>query len=324
MAAGPSVTICDVGPRTASRTSRTSSPRKCARSSSTDSWCGPPAGRGRELRRPPTRPADGGGGGGRERARPETGRRLRRPRAQRARVREARRRRARRGPVRVRSDRVVQPQEPERSVRTRSSRRPDRRARRADGLRVGITISVAFGCPFEGVVDETACSSSRYASRSAPRHASPRRHDRGRHAAPGSPARRVRVETRRPGRRPLPQHAKHRLCERGRRARSRGDSSRRVRRRPRRMSVRAQGNGEHRHRGSRLPPPRRRDRDGNRPGRAPARVGVARERPRAAARGPGLPRQRLSARRLTQSRVSPRHRAQAENFDRHEVGHRYL
>ena len=80
---------------------------------------------------------------------------------------------------------------------------------REDGLRVGITISVAFGCPFEGAVDEGRVlelaarvaearptrSSSQTPSASACRS--------------GSPARRGRDEARRPGRRPLPQHAEH-------------------------------------------------------------------------------------------------------------------
>ena len=72
-------------------------------------------------------------------------------------------------------------------------------------------------------------------------------------------------EARRPGRRPPPQHAQHGLRERAGRARGGRDRARRVGRRHRRLPVRAARDGEHRHRGPRLPAPRRGHRDGHRP-----------------------------------------------------------
>ena len=155
MAAGPMVTICDVGPRDGLQNEPTSSPPRYARSRRPARRCARPAGRGRELRRPPPCPADGRGGGGRERDRAEAERRLRGPRAERARVRAARRRRARRGPYAFGATESFDRRNQNASVEE-SLEAGLRIVERAgeDGLRVGITISVAFGCPFEGAVDE--------------------------------------------------------------------------------------------------------------------------------------------------------------------------
>ena len=68
-------------------------------------------------------------------------------------------------------------------------------------------------------------------------------------------------------------------------ARGRGDRARRVGRRDRRLPVRAEGDGQHRHRGPRLPAARRGRRDGDRPRRADRGRRLARGRARAAAPG---------------------------------------
>ena len=78
---------------------------------------GVPGDRGRELRRPAARPADGGRGGGRRSGRAASGTRPRRARPERARLRAARRDRPRRGAVRVRRHGVVQPAQPGRRGR---------------------------------------------------------------------------------------------------------------------------------------------------------------------------------------------------------------
>ena len=98
-----------------------------------------------------------------------------------------------------------------------------------------------------------------------------------------------------PDRRPLSQHAEHRLRECARGPGGRRHSSRRLGRRARRLPVRPTCDREHRDGGSRLPAPRRGRGHRDRPGRADRRLGVARRRSRSAARGPALPRRNLSA-----------------------------
>ena len=116
------------------------------------------------------------------------------------------------------------------------------------------TISVAFGCPFEGKVDPGLVIEHAH-----------------RMAAAGADEviladtigvgvpRQVkdlvpRALRARQARRPTPaQHAQHGLRERVRRPRVRRDDLRRVRGRPRRLPVRAARDGQHRHRGPALP-----------------------------------------------------------------------
>ena len=91
-----------------------------------------------------------------------------------------------------------------------------------DGIRVTVTIGVAFGCPFEGAVDPEHVVRLRRADRRLrPRRDRARGHGRRRHAGAGRPARRVRRRARAPGRRPPPQHAQHRPRQRLRRGRGR-------------------------------------------------------------------------------------------------------
>ena len=130
------------------------------------------------------------------------------------------------------------------------------------------TISVAFGCPFEGQVDPGLVIE--HAHRMAAAGADeidPRGHDRRRRPAPGQGARR-RGAAARQARRPAPaQHAQHGLRERRRGPRVRRDDLRRFGRRPRRLPVRAARDRQHRHRGPHLPAPQRgrRDRHRSRP-----------------------------------------------------------
>ena len=121
------VTICDVGPRDGLQNEPTTlAPRGARRARQPSRRRRPPPHRGRQLREPEARPADGrrrGGGRGHRAARR---RRLRRARAQRARLRPAGRGGSRRGALRLRGDRDVQPAQPERE------RRGVGRRRRAD------------------------------------------------------------------------------------------------------------------------------------------------------------------------------------------------
>ena len=105
-----------------------------------------------------------------------------------------------------------------------------------------VTISVAFGCPFEGPVDPGAvlALAERFRRRGRGR---PRRHDRGRDPTAGSSAHGSGRRARGHGRRPLSQHPEHRLRERRRSARSRRDRARRVGRRARRLPVRSACDG---------------------------------------------------------------------------------
>ena len=184
-------------------------------------------GRGGELRRRPPRPADGGSGGGRDGGR-EGRRRGPRGLALNERVRTAGGIGARRGPVRVRRDGVVQPTEPERAVEESLEAGAHRRAREGGRIVATVNISVAFGCPFEGQVDESRCSARRARRGERPRPHRPRRHDRGRRATScarsprGPPSLGIPVgghfhDTRSTG-----------YAERPRRARGRGDGARRL------------------------------------------------------------------------------------------------
>ena len=103
---------------------------------------------------------------------------------------------------------------------------------KGDGLHASVTVSVAFGCPFEGPVDpqRVLAIGERLAATGGGR-ARPRGHDRGRDADAGQRARRGIRAARQARRRPLPQHAQHRLRERVRRARCWCHRARRVRRR---------------------------------------------------------------------------------------------
>ena len=152
------VTVCDVGPRDGLQNEPdVVSPDVRAELASRLARCGLPRGRGRELRRSAPRSADGRGGGGRGRARAGGRRRLRGARAQRARLRAPRGDRARRGPLRLRRHRVVQPAQPERLGRGVAGLGPARRpsALEPTGSARRSPSSVAFGCPFEGRVDES-------------------------------------------------------------------------------------------------------------------------------------------------------------------------
>ncbi len=136
----------------------------------------------------------------------------------------------------------------------------------ADGRRATVTIGASFGCPFEGRVDpgrviEIAAELSEARPDElvladtigvgVPRQV--------RRLVPDAVALGIPV-----GRSPA-QHAEHRLCERHHRSRIGRDDARRLRRRDRRLPVRTAGDGEHRHRGPRLPPARRGDPNGHRP-----------------------------------------------------------
>ena len=179
-------------------------------------------------------------------------------------------------------------------------------ARRPTASASTVTISVAFGCPFEGA------RRPRRASWSSPRGS----------RAPGPDEialadtigvgvpRQVRDLV--PARiaRPASRSECHLHNTRNTRFRGRVaaleagvsvlDASRR---RDRRLPVRTAGDGQHRDRGPRLPPPRRRRRDGHRPRRVDRRGAVARIMPRARARGSGLQSRHVcSGRRLGGSR----------------------
>ena len=123
------------------------------------------------------------------------------------------------------------------ATRTRRSRRAvetsggDRAPRaKDDGVRVTVTLSVAFGCPFEGAVDPAHVLDIARAGR---RDASPTRSSSPTRSASACRRRSRRscagvAGARRPGRLPLPQHAQHRLRQRGRRDRRRVRRARRV------------------------------------------------------------------------------------------------
>ena len=81
---------------------------------------------------------------------------------------------------------------------------------REDGLRSTVTLSVAFGCPFEGEVDPGRVLELAARVAELPRHARPRGHHRRRGAWSGSRAHRACRGTRHPGRRAIPQHARRR------------------------------------------------------------------------------------------------------------------
>ena len=149
-----------------------------------------------------------------------------------------------------------------------------------------VTISVAFGCPFEGRVDPAG---RRRASSSTSEGSEPRRSSsRTRSASPHrSRCRPDRADE--GGRIPRPQHSQHRLRERVRRARGRRDDARRLDRRPRRLSVRARARQG-------TSPPRTSSTCSrateSRPGvdlDALIAIASGSRRPRPAARGPALP-----------------------------------
>ena len=139
--------------------------------------------------------------------------------------------------------------------------------RSASEVPATVTISVAFGCPFEGRVDPGRVAE--LAARFDGARGRPRGHDRRRRRRTGA---RRSSSALGAARLPRAQHAQHRLRERARRARSGRDAARRVGRRPRRLPLRAAGDGEHRHRGPRLPARGRGRGDGRRPRRARSRV----------------------------------------------------
>ena len=128
------------------------------------------------------------------------------------------------------------------------------------------TISVAFGDPFDGAVDEGAVVevAERLAAAGAGELvladtigvATPR-------AVRRLTGARRRART--ADGRSLPQHAQHRLRQRARRARRRRHRPRRLGRGSRRLSLRPARNREHRHRGPRLPARGRGRRDRHRP-----------------------------------------------------------
>ncbi len=125
---------------------------------------------------------------------------------------------------------------------------------RADGIRSAVTVSVAFGCPFEGTVDEGRVLELASEIATA-RPDTLLLADTIGVAVPGQVRRLVSRAggARRSGRRALPQHAQHGLRKRARRARGRRDRARCLGGRPRRLPVRAPRDREHRDRRSRLP-----------------------------------------------------------------------
>ena len=149
------ITICEVGPRDGLQNeSDVLPPKTRAELVNQLAAAGLPRRRGGQLRQRRARAADGGSRGGRRRDRAARRHDLRRSRAQRAGLRPAARGRARRGALRGRGDRELQPAQRERFGRGGGSRSEQVLARaREDGLRSTATISVAFGCPFEGRVD---------------------------------------------------------------------------------------------------------------------------------------------------------------------------
>ena len=162
----------------------------------------------------------------------------------------------------------------------------------ASDLPTTVTVSVAFGCPFEGRVDpgrvaelcegleaDEVVLADTIGVGHADSGQAPRRADR----------RCAEVHRCTPT-----QHAQHRLRKRARSARSRRDGPRRVGRRPRWLSLRAEGHGEHRHGGPGLPARGRRGRDRSGPGRPDRRVRMARGPARASPRGLRVPRRRLA------------------------------
>ena len=146
------------------------------------------------------------------------GRRLRRPRAERARLRPPARRGPRRGALRLRGDRGVQPAQPGRD-RSRRRRPPAERIverAHADGIRATVTIGVAFGCPFEGAVDPGRVLGARRRGSRLPGADEIVLADTVGVGVPRQVRDLVAPDraARRPGRRPPPQHAQHRLRER--------------------------------------------------------------------------------------------------------------
>ena len=150
------VTICDVGPRDGLQNDpKILEPTPARRALRQARRCGAAAGRGRQLRQPGPRSADGRRRGGRRRPPPATANGLCRAGAERPGLRAARHHRPRRDALRLRVDRDLQPAEPGRDGGRidRDRRRARRAARREDGLRATVTIGTSFGCPFEGAVD---------------------------------------------------------------------------------------------------------------------------------------------------------------------------
>ena len=207
-----------------------------------------------------------------------------------------------RDPRRLPGDRDVRQR-----TRTRRSRRRRgwrRRSSQATDLKTTATVSVAFGCPFEGQVDPGLVIE--HAHRMAAAGADeviladtigvgvPRQVKRARAAGAGgaaSPSALHMHNTRNTG---------YANAIAG--ARARRDDLRRERRRPRRLSVRAPRDRQHRHRGPDLPAGERGRRDRSRPRRADRRRGVA-----GATLGRDLPGlvQRAGNFRLTAGRTSP-------------------
>ena len=148
---------------------------------------------------------------------------------------------------------------------------------RADAIRSAVTRQRRLRLPVRGQRRRGPRHRARRRDRRGrSRHAPPRRHDRRRRARAGREARLASASrARRPGRRALPQHAQHGLCERARGARGRSHRARCLGGRPRRLSLRPTRDREHRDRGSRLPARGRGRRDRDRPGCPHWRLRVA-------------------------------------------------
>ena len=143
---------------------------------------GPAARRGGQLRARRPRAADGGRRGGRRRDRAARGHRVLGPRAQRAGLRALRRCRAR---PRQRTLGATESSTGATATRrSRGGRAQVERILAAAQEPATVTISVAFGCPFEGEVDPGAVADAGRAFRAA--GGRPRRHDRRRRAARGA------------------------------------------------------------------------------------------------------------------------------------------
>ncbi len=223
---------------------------------------------------------------------PHRRRRVCRARAERARLRPAPRDRPRRGQLRARRHRELLAAE-----RRRLRRGKPRHG--GAGRRAGARGRPAFQrhdlgrlrLPVRGRRRSRPRGRARGAARGRRAgRARPRGHDRRRHADAVPPARRAGGAARQARRRSLPQHAQHRVRERLRGARGRRLDARRLRRRPRRLPVRAEGHRQHRDRGSRLPARGRGDRDRGRPRGADRGLGVAGRAARPAPRRLRLPR----------------------------------
>ncbi len=116
---------------------------------------------------------------------------------------------------------------------------------RGDGVRTSVSISVAFGCPFEGAVAPERVLG--LAEEAVERGAEEIIFADTIGAATPTQVRRLVVEAAkwaRPVGRPLPQHTLHGLCECVGGARAWGNRLRRIGRRPQRLPVRTEGDGD--------------------------------------------------------------------------------